>query len=54
MVATERGLVSYSVVVVSIGGIQCCALLDTGAGTWYASAASLMNVVPRSTMNTNG
>lgn len=31
----------YPVVVVSVGGVQCCALLDTGAGSSYASAALL-------------
>ena len=36
--------VIYPVVVVEVGGIQCRALLDTGAGSSYASAA-LLNVV---------
>ena len=36
--------VIYPVVVVEVGGIQCRALLDTGAGSSYASAA-LLDVV---------
>ena len=41
LVATGKGSVTYPVVVVSVGGIQCRALLDTGAGSSYASAALL-------------
>ena len=39
--ATGKGSVTYPVVVVSVGGVQCRALLDTGAGSSYASAALL-------------
>ena len=39
--ATGRGSVTYPAVVVSVGGIQCRALLDSGAGSSYASAALL-------------
>ncbi|KAK3716737.1 hypothetical protein QZH41_006308 [Actinostola sp. cb2023] len=38
--------VTYPVVVVEAGGIKCRALLDTGAGSSYASAA-LLNRIPR-------
>ena len=41
LVATGKGSITYPVVVVSVGGIQCRALLDTGAGSSYASAALL-------------
>lgn len=41
MVATERGSVTYPVIVVSVGGIRCRALQDAGAGSSYASAALL-------------
>ena len=41
MVATGRGSVTYPAVVVSVGGIQCRALSDSGAGSSYASAALL-------------
>lgn len=41
MVANGKGSVTYPVVVVEIGGIKCRALLDTGAGSSYASAALL-------------
>ncbi|XP_068739951.1 uncharacterized protein [Montipora capricornis] len=41
LVATGRGAVTYPVVVVNVGGIHCRALLDTGAGSSYASAALL-------------
>ena len=41
MAATGKGPVTYPVVVMSVGGIQCCALLDTGAGSSYASASLL-------------
>ena len=35
------GKVIYPVVVVEVTGIKCCALLDTGAGSSYASSAIL-------------
>ena len=35
------GTVTYPVVVVKVNGIKCCALLDTGAGSSYASATLL-------------
>ena len=38
MVATGEGQVVYPVVVVEVEGITCRALLDTGAGSSYASA----------------
>ena len=41
LVATGKGSVTYPVVIVSVGGIHCCALLDTGAGSSYVSAALL-------------
>ena len=41
LVASARCSVNYPVVVVDVGGIQCRALLDTGAGSSYASAALL-------------
>ena len=41
LLATGRGSVTYPAVVVSVGGIQCRALLDSGAGSSYASAALL-------------
>lgn len=41
LVATGKGSVTYPVVVVDVGGIHCRALLDTGAGSSYASAALL-------------
>ena len=48
LVATGRGAVTYPVVVVNVGGIHCRALLDTGAGSSYASAA-LLNRLRKST-----
>lgn len=33
--------VIYPVVVVKVGGIECCALLDSGASSCYASAKLL-------------
>ena len=39
MLATGEGLVVYPVVVVEVEGIRCRALLDTGAGSSYASAS---------------
>ena len=44
LVATGKGSVTYPVVIVSVGGIHCRALLDTGAGSSYASAALLDRV----------
>jgi len=41
LVATGRSSVTYPMVVVDVGGIRCRALLDTGAGSSYASAALL-------------
>ena len=38
MLATGEGLIVYPVVVVEVEGIVCRALLDTGAGSSYASA----------------
>ena len=38
MVATGEGSVVYPAVVVEVEGITCRALLDTGAGSSYASA----------------
>ena len=39
LLATSEGAVIYPVVVVNVDGITCSALLDTGAGSSYASAA---------------
>ncbi|XP_068723854.1 uncharacterized protein [Montipora capricornis] len=39
LLATGEGAVIYPVVVVDVDGIKCRALLDTGAGSSYASAA---------------
>ena len=41
MLATGRGQVVYPVVVVEVDGIRCIALLDTRAGSSYASAAQI-------------
>ena len=41
LVATGKSSVTYPVVVVEVCGIRCRALLDTGAGNSYASAALL-------------
>ena len=41
LVATGDSAVTYPVVVVNVEGIKCRALLDTGAGSSYASAALL-------------
>ena len=38
MLATSGGQVVYPVVLVEVDGIRCRALLDTGAGSSYASA----------------
>ena len=39
LLATGQGVVTYPVVVVDVDGIKCRALLDTGAGRSYTSAA---------------
>ena len=44
LVAQGEGKVIYPVVVVKAGGIKCRALLDTGAGSSYASAALLQRL----------
>ena len=41
LVATGGTTVTYLVVVVNVEGIKCQALLDTGAGSFYASSALL-------------
>ena len=41
LVATEKRSVIYPVVIVDVEGVKCRALLDTGAGSAYASAALL-------------
>ena len=41
LVATGKRSVTYLVVVVSVGGIYCRVLLDSGAGSSYTSAALL-------------
>lgn len=41
LVATGKGSITYPVVIVSMGGIHCHVLLDTGAGSSYASVALL-------------
>ena len=41
LLATGRGSVTHPAVVVSVVGIQCRALFDSGAGSSYASAALL-------------
>jgi hypothetical protein len=41
LVATGEGAVVYPIVVVEVDGIMCIALLDTGAGSSYASATLL-------------
>ena len=42
MLTTETQHIAYTVAVVKFNGIKCRALLDTGAGSSYASA-SLIN-----------
>ena len=44
-----KGAVTYPVVVVEVNGIRCRALLDTGAGSSYASAALIerLHIRPR-------
>ena len=46
MTATQIGdsPVVHPVVVVEVAGIKCCAILDSGAGTSYASAALLERI----------
>ena len=44
MLATGEGTMIYPVVVVLVEGIQCRALLDTGAGSSYASAALVRRI----------
>jgi hypothetical protein len=39
----------YPVVVVSVEGIKCRAPLNTGSGNSYASAALLMDLLPKRT-----
>ena len=50
LLATEQGSkpVVYPIVNVNVGGIECRALLDTGAGSSYASAALLDRLPKRS------
>lgn len=48
LVAKGEGKVIYPVVVVKAGGIKCRALLDTGAGSSYASAALLERLSSKS------
>ena len=38
MMTSEAHQVTYPVVVVKVNGVKCRALLDTGAGSSYASA----------------
>ena len=44
----ENRLVCYPVVVVEVNGVKCRALLDTGAGSSYASGAliNMLNIKP--------
>lgn len=49
MLATGEGSVIYPVVVVFVDGIKCRALLDTGAGSSYASAALIERLNKRPT-----
>ena len=42
----KNGRVVYPVVKVSVEGVLCCTLLDTGAGSSYASAA-LLDKLPK-------
>ncbi|KAK3698516.1 hypothetical protein QZH41_004027 [Actinostola sp. cb2023] len=44
MLATGEGIVIYPVVVDLVEGIKCRTLLDTGAGSSYASAALLQHI----------
>ena len=41
LVATGKSSITYPLVVVEVCGIRCRVLLDTGAGSSYASAALL-------------
>ena len=49
MLATGEGSVIYPVVVVFVDGIKCRALLDTGAGSSYASTALIERLNKRPT-----
>ncbi|PFX34964.1 Uncharacterized protein K02A2.6 [Stylophora pistillata] len=44
LLATGKGAVIYPVIVVDVDGIKCRALLDTGAGSSYASAALIKEI----------
>ena len=44
LLATGRGQVVYPIVVVEVEGIMCRALLDTGAGSSYASATLIQKL----------
>ena len=47
LVATGTGKVVYPVVIVRVNGIKCRALLDTGAGSSYASSVLLQKINSR-------
>ena len=49
MVASVKGEVIYPVVVVLVDGIKVRALLDTGSGSSYASAALIDRLSKRPT-----
>ena len=53
LVATEKRSVIYPVVIVEVEGIKCRALLDTGAGSSYASAALLDRLHKRAVRKEN-
>ena len=44
MSSTNQGDVTHPVAIISVDGVKCRALLDTGAGSSYVSAG-LMNVL---------
>ena len=46
MSSTDQGDVTHTVVVILVDGVKCRALLDTGAGSSYVSAA-LINVLKK-------
>ena len=46
MLATGKGAVVYPVVIIEVEGVKCRALLDTGAGSSYASA-TLIDILNR-------
>ena len=46
LLATGKGAVVYPVVIIEIEGVKCRALLDTGAGSTYASA-TLIDILNR-------